>query len=194
MTDFFLDLLDGLHRWCVAGQSEALPERLIQAQAQLAAQLSEPPTTLEGWRTLWQSPLGEWWPPPLPTNWPSTAHLLSRREATLTVDALMMLEEQRPGAIASALPSAPVSTQSGPSLTSPTIEAVATPAEWNLQDLVTCVIREVQRRERVYPQLVHQKRLEPEQAQAELSQMRAVKSYLLSKLQEGLTPQQQVLF
>jgi hypothetical protein len=34
----------------------------------------------------------------------------------------------------------------------------------------------------------------PEEAERELSQMRAVKAYLLAKLQEGVIPEQQVLF
>jgi hypothetical protein len=56
------------------------------------------------------------------------------------------------------------------------------------------VIREVSRRERVYPHLVYQRRMTPEEAEKELSQMRAVKAYLLTKLQEGVIPEQQVLF
>jgi hypothetical protein len=68
------------------------------------------------------------------------------------------------------------------------------PPQWNLQDLVTCVIREVSRRERVYPHLVYQRRMTPEEAEKELSQMRAMKAYLLAKLQEGVIPEQQILF
>jgi hypothetical protein len=63
-----------------------------------------------------------------------------------------------------------------------------------MQDLATCVTREVSRRERVYPHLVHQKRLTPEEADRELSQMRAVQAYVLDKLKAGDLPQQQVLF
>jgi hypothetical protein len=63
-----------------------------------------------------------------------------------------------------------------------------------MQDLVTCVTREVSRRERLYPHLVHQKRLSPEEAEFELSQMRSVQAYLLARLQAGEVPQQQVLF
>jgi hypothetical protein len=63
-----------------------------------------------------------------------------------------------------------------------------------MQDLVTCVTREVSRRERLYPHLVHQKRLSPEEAELELSQMRSVQAYLLARLQAGEVPQQQVLF
>jgi hypothetical protein len=37
-------------------------------------------------------------------------------------------------------------------------------------------------------------RLSPEEAELELSQMRAVQAYLLAKLQAGELPQQQVLF
>jgi hypothetical protein len=63
-----------------------------------------------------------------------------------------------------------------------------------MQDLATCVTREVSRRERVYPHLVHQKRLSPEEAELELSQMRSVQMYLLDKLKTGELSQQQVLF
>ena len=57
-----------------------------------------------------------------------------------------------------------------------------------------CVTREVARRERLYPQLIHQTKLSPTDADLELSQMRAVQAYLLTRLQAGEQPQQQVLF
>jgi len=106
-----------------------------------------------------------------------------------------MLEAYRPKAFAAALPNPPCSP---PVPAMPATCAVEPPPpaapQWNLQDLVTCVIREVSRRERVYPHLVYQHRMTPAEAEKELSQMRAVKAYLLSKLQEGVIPEQQVLF
>jgi hypothetical protein len=57
-----------------------------------------------------------------------------------------------------------------------------------------CIAREVRRREQAYPQLVQQQRLTSAQAERELSQMRAVLTYLLARLQAGTPPQQQVLF
>jgi hypothetical protein len=195
MMESFIDLLEGLHRWCVDGQGATLPAQLAQAQHWLAKQLQSPPATQDDWLALWRTPLGEWWPAPLPAGWGSHCRLLSRHESTLTAEALTILEVYRPKAFAAALPNPPGSP---PASVIPARCAVEPPPpeppQWNLQDLVTCVIREVSRRERVYPHLVYQRRMTPEEAEKELSQMRAIKAYLLAKLQEGVIPEQQILF
>ena len=195
MTESFIDLLEGLHRWCVEGQGATLPDQLAQAQHWLAKQLPSPPTTQDDWLALWRTPLGEWWPMPLPDGWGAQYRLLSRHESTLTAEALTLLEAYRPKALATVLPTptCPPPAPERPAMC--TVEpSEPEPPQWNLQDLVTCVIREVARRERVYPHLVYQHRMTPEEVEKELSQMRAVKAYLLAKLQEGVIPEQQVLF
>jgi len=195
MTESFVDLLEGLHRWCVDGQGVTLPAQLVQAQRWLTKQLPSPPATQDDWLALWRTPLGEWWPAPLPDGWGTQGRLLSRHESTLTVEALTLLEAYRPKAVVAALPNPPCSP---PASVIPARCAVEPPPpeppQWNLQDLVTCVIREVSRRERIYPHLVYQRRMTREAAEKELSQMRAVKAYLLAKLQEGVIPEQQILF
>lgn len=194
METQFLDLVEGLHRWCVAGQGTTLPGLLAQAQAWLAPQLQPTPASAADWLTLWRTPLEEWWPCPLPAAWEAPWRLLSRREATLTAEALIYLETHRPEAVAAGQPSTP----HGAPLPSAAPETrVASPnisPRWGLDDLVMCVTREVRRREQAYPQLVQQQRLTPEQAERELSQMRAVLTYLLTRLRQGTPPQQQVLF
>jgi hypothetical protein len=195
MTESFIDLLEGLHRWCGDGQEANLTAQLVQAQRWLAKQLPSPPVTQDDWLTLWRTPLEEWWPVPLPDGWGSHCRLLSRHESTLTAEALTVLETYRPEAFAAALPEPPGAAPASVLLPlCPVAPPPPAPPQWNLQDLVTCVIREVSRRERVYTHLVHQHRMTPEEAERELSQMRAVKAYLLAKLQEGVIPEQQVLF
>ena len=202
MMELFLDLLEGLHRWCVVGQGEDLPVQLVQARSHLAAKLQICPTSETEWISLWQAPLGTWWPTSLPESWSGLNCLLSRRESTLTVEALLLLEEHRPGIVmlvlreevVHQLPSVGNAGSEGKTGRGGVKGPIATTPQWNLQDLVMCVVREVSRRERSYPHLIHQYRLTEAQAQQELSQMRAVQSYLLSKLREGITPEQQVLF
>jgi hypothetical protein len=195
MTESFIDLLEGLHRWCVEGQGAILPAQLVQAQGWLAHQLPSPPATQDDWLALWRTPLEEWWPAPLPDGWGAQCRLLSRHESTLTAEALTVLEAYRPQAFAAALPNSPCSSPASVMSATCAVEPPSSaPPQWNLQDLVTCVIREVSRRERVYPHLVSQHRMAPEEAEKELSQMRAVKTCLLAKLQEGVIPEQQVLF
>jgi hypothetical protein len=201
MSAYFFDMLEGLHRWCVMGQDQAYPSQLIQVQHWLNDHLPAPLTTQAGWLQQWRTPVATWWPRPLPEDWESDWRLLSRREATLTIEALIYLDKHRPGIAAAILPP-PVAPVSPPvaQASSPSVSLAAAPVptasspRWNMQDLVTCVTREMARRERVYPHLVHQKRLSPEEAELELSQMRSVQAYLLDKLKTGELPQQQVLF
>ena len=202
MSTYFFDMLEGLHRWCVMGQGQAYPTQLIQVQNWLNEQLPTPPETAADWLQQWRTPAAAWWPAPLPEDWEPDWRLLSRREPTLTAEALMFLDKHRPGVLAAILPPPPSPSCSRPVAQAPSssvrlADEPAPPASsprWNMQDLVTCVRREVSRRERIYPHLVHQMRLSPEEAELELSQMRAVQAYLLAKLQAGELPQQQVLF
>lgn len=197
MSAYFFDMLEGLHRWCVMGQGQEYPTQLIQAQSWLNEQLPSPPETEADWLQQWRTPVAEWWPMALPEDWEADWRLLSRQEATLTVEALMYLDTHRPGVPAAMLPPhSPLVAQvpSQPVLCDDEPIPPASPPRWNIQDLVTCVTREVGRRERIYPHLVHQRRLSPEEAELELSQMRSVQAYLLAKLQAGDLPQQQVLF
>jgi hypothetical protein len=197
MSAYFFDMLEGLHRWCVMGQGEAYPTQLLQVQSWLKEQWATPPETEADWLTWWRTPVVAWWPTTLPEDWEADWRLLSRREPTLTVEALMYLDQHRPGVPASILPPPPPPVVRAPSGTGRFANESASPTSpprWNMQDLVTCVTREVSRRERLYPQLVHQQRLTPEEAELELSQMRAVQAYLLARLQAGELPQQQVLF
>jgi len=198
MSTYFFDMLEGLHRWCVMGQGQAYPPQLIQVQSWLNEQLPSPPETEADWLQQWRTPVAAWWPIALPEDCKPDWRLLSRREPTLTVEALMYLDQHRPGVSAAILPvPASLPTSPEPWQSDRLTDASAPPASpprWNMQDLATCVTREVSRRERVYPHLVHQKRLSPEEAERELSQMRAVQAYLLGKLQAGDLPQQQVLF
>lgn len=208
MSAYFFDMLEGLHRWCVMGQGQTYPSQLLQVQSWLNEHLPSPPETEADWLEQWRTPVSDWWPMTLPADWESAWRLLSRQEATLTVEALMYLDAHRPGVPAAmlALPVAPArSTASSlampemPSLRDwlddePTLPDVEPSARWNMQDLVMCVAREVARRERVYPQLIHQRRLSPDEAEQELSQMRSLRAYLLAKLKAGDMPQQQVLF
>lgn len=189
-----LDLVEGLHRWCVADQGPALPTLLTRAQAWLAQQLQPVPATEADWLALWRMPLHVWWPTTLPAGWERDWRLLSRQEATLTAEALSYLETHRSGVMATVLPSTPGSAPVLPTALKTREASSKVPSRWSLDDLVTCVIREVRRREHTYPQLIQQQRLTPEQAELELSQMRAVQAYLLARLQEGAPPQQQVLF
>ena len=95
-----------------------------------------------------------------------TDHVFSHpQEITLPPEALSYLETQRPGVMAAALPvpSAPVPL---PATALPErVETPDAPAHWNLTDLLTCVIREIRRREHVYPELVQQQRMTPAQAE-----------------------------
>ena len=194
METQFLDLVEGLHRWCVAGQDAILPGLLSQAQVWLAPQLQPTPASNTDWLALWRSPLQDWWPMPLPAAWEASWRLLSRREATLTAEALTYLDAHRPGATAVGRPAAPhVAPLSSGASTPPEATPAGLP-RWSLDDLVMCVTREVRRREQAYPHLVQQQRLTSAQAEQELSQMRAVLAYLLTRLREGTLPQQQVLF
>ncbi len=207
MSTYIFDMLEGLHRWCVMGQGQTYPSQLLQAQSWLNDHLPSPPETEAGWLQLWRLPVADWWPMALPVDWEPTWRLLSRQEATLTVEALMYLDSHRPGVPAAmlalpAVPAAPASSSPLPEVASQTVWLDDDPMlpdmpdapRWNMQDLVTCAAREVARRERVYPHLVHQRRLSPDEAELELSQMRSVRAYLLAKLKSGDMPQQQVLF
>ncbi len=208
MSTYFFDMLEGLHRWCALGQSQTYPSQLLQVQSWLNEHLPSPPETEAGWLQQWRTPVADWWPMTLPTDWEPAWRLLSRQEATLTVEALMYLDSHRPGvpaamlaipsaSVPAAAPSSPVSEMAALSAffeDEPSLSEVDGPPRWNMQDLVTCATREVARRERLYPHLVHQGRLSPEEAELELSQMRALQAYLLAKLKEGDVPQQQVLF
>lgn len=198
MSTYFFDMLEGLHRWCVMGQDPAYPAQLAQVQSWLSKQLPSPPETAADWLQQWHTPVAAWWPMSLPEDWEPHWRLLSRRECTLTAEALMYLDQHRPGVAAAMLPPSPspsVAPVSSPSTLSADEPAPpASPPRWNLQDLVTCVTREVARRERLYPHLVHQKKLSPEEVELELSQMRSVRAYLLARLQAGDLPQQQILF
>ncbi len=200
MSTYFFDMLEGLHRWCVMGQGQGYPTPLLQVQSWLDQQLPSPPETEADWLHLWRAPVATWWPVALPEAWKPDWRLLSRHESTLTVEALMYLEQYRPGSAAAILPPPAAPVQSVTPGVSQAVGMVdeppsqVAPPRWNMQDLVTCVTREVSRRERIYPQLVHQKRLSSEAAEIELSQMRSVQAYLLAKLQAGDLPQQQVLF
>lgn len=198
MSTYFFDMLEGLHRWCVMGQGQAYPALLIEVQSWLNEQLPSPSETEADWLQQWRTPVAEWWPIALPEDWEPDWRLLSRREPTLTVEALMYLDQHRPGVSAALLPALPIRPLTPESWRSDRLAEAptppASPPRWNMQDLATCVTREVSRRERVYPHLVHQKRLTPEEADRELSQMRAVQAYLLDKLKAGDLPQQQVLF
>ncbi len=189
MSTYFFDMLEGLHRWCVMGQGQVYPTQLIEAQSWLNGQLPSPPETEVDWQQQWRTPVAAWWPMPLPEDWEPDWRLLSRQESTLTVEALMYLDKHRPGVPAAMLPPP---TLAVPFDDEPVLPA--SPPRWNMQDLVTCVTREVARRERVYPHLVYQKGLSPETAELELSQMRSIQAYLLDKLKAGDMPQQQVLF
>ncbi len=190
----FLDLVEGLHRWCVSGQVPTLPALLSQAQVWLVPQLQPAPATTAAWLVLWRTPLGGWWPTALPAEWETEWRLLSRQETTLTPEALSYLETQRPGVMAAALPVPSPPTPLPATALPERVETPEAPAHWNLADLVTCVIREIRRREQVYPELVHQQRMTPAQAEQELHQMRAVQTYLLANLRQGTPPQQQDLF
>jgi hypothetical protein len=198
MSTYFFDMLEGLHRWCVMGQGQTYPTQLTQAQSWLNEQLAAPPETAVDWLQQWRTPVAVWWPRALPEDWDADWRLLSRHEPTMTAEALMYLDKHRPGVPAAMLPPPP----SPPVVPAPlmpisfTDEPVppASPPRWNMQDLVTCVTREVSRRERLYPHLVHQRRLSADEAELELSQMRSVQAYLLARLQAGELPQQQVLF
>ncbi|ETW96836.1 MAG: hypothetical protein ETSY1_25025 [Candidatus Entotheonella factor] len=198
MSTYFFDMLEGLHRWCVMGQGQPYPAQLLQAQSWLSEQLPSPPETEADWLQMWRVPVVAWWPMSLPEGWEPDWRLLSRQEPTLTVEALMYLDQHRPEVSAAILPVSPsIPGEQEPSLSIMFDDESALPASpprWNMQDLVTCVTREVARRERVYPHLVHQKRLSSEEAELELSQMRSVQAYLLAKLRAGELPQQQVLF
>jgi hypothetical protein len=189
----FLDVVEDLHRWCAAGQSHTQPDLLTQTKTWLLPQLQPPPTRDAEWLTLWQTPLAQWWPMALPAGWEAHWSLLSRREATLTAEALTYLETYRPGIVAALLTTPqPLPLPAVPPPSHPSTSG--TSLRWTLDDLVMCVNREVQRRDQVYPHLVQQHRLTSEQAEQELSQMRAVLTYLLDQLREGTRPQQQVLF
>ena len=208
MSTYFFDMLEGLHRWCVMGQGQTYPSQLLQVQSWLNEHLPSSPETEADWLQQWRIPVADWWPMTLPANWAPEWRLLSRQEATLTVEALMYLDAHRPGVPAAmlAMPLPPLSAapaslpmSEASSLRDwlddePILTGVETPARWNMQDLVMCVAREVARRERVYPQLIHQRRLSPDEAELELSQMRSLRAYLLAKLKAGDMPQQQVLF
>jgi hypothetical protein len=198
MSTHFFDMLEGLHRWCVMGQGQTYPTQLTQAQSWLNEHMTAPPETEVEWLQQWRTPVASWWPRALPEDWQADWRLLSRQEPTMTAEALTYLDQHRPGVTAAILPPPP-SSSVVPALSLPlfgTDESAPAPSppQWNMQDLVTCVTREVSRRERLYPHLVHQKRLSPEEAELVLSQMRSVQAYLLARLQAGEVPQQQVLF
>jgi len=151
-----------LPRWCITGQGATLPGLLTQAQAWLVPQLQPTPANAADWLELWRTPLATWWPLTLPAAWEGHWRLLSRREATLTAEALAYLETHRPGAIAVDKPAAPdpLPLPIAVPETHPTAPDMM--PRWSLNDLVMCVTRELRRREQAYPQLVQKQRLTSE--------------------------------
>src|SRR5688572_19785779 len=104
MSTYFFDMLEGLHRWCVMGQGQTYLTQLTQVQSWLNEQLSSPPETEADWLQQWRTPVAAWWPRALPEDWETDWRLLSRREPTMTAEALMYLDKHRPGVAAAILP------------------------------------------------------------------------------------------
>ena len=196
----FLDLLEAYHHWCVSGDCS----RLESCKGWLTT-LTPAPSDEMGWHRLGTEAID--WLTPFPAEWQPHWRMLSPRQMSLTVEALEYLEAHRPGAIAAAIdrpsqtlrpspqqpvPLSPTPTSQGRVPSPPVLSGVST--HWSLSDVISCVNREVQKREAAYPQLVQQGRLSQDRARQELGQMQAALEILMAMRDKGQDARQQALF
>ena len=104
MKDAWLDFLTQLHIWCVRDAALPVPSALEEALAQLNATAAYRAPTFDDAFSQWRQPLGHWWEGELPPQWAPTWRVLSRQMWTLTAEAMLYLEQCRPGTVAAALP------------------------------------------------------------------------------------------
>ena len=182
--DNFLDLLEAFHWFCVrhdVGRLETCEMWLVP--------MVRTPNSAHGWRAFGTQALD--WLKPQPPGWDPNWRILSAHERTLTVEALEYLEAQRPGAISAALPSA----AAGPGVFAPLAAVIPNIHEdWGLDEVVKCLVRELERREAKYPGIVKAGRLSAERAGQEIGQMRAALRLAQNVLEQSRSERQRSLF